>query len=435
MDKVVFNRPLYITEGEIDAMSLYEAGIYNVVSVPSGCNNTDWISNCWDWLEKFQQIVIFGDTDEPGIQMVNNVMKRLGEDRCLIAPDYPDLIVEGRSAGRMCKDANEILYAYGPAVLKDVADRCEPAPIEGILNVSDIQFIDPTSIPRIYTKIDALDNALAGLSEGSVTVISGKRGEGKSTIGGQFLLNAIEQGVNVAAYSGELTASKFLEWLILQATESKYVGIKRDERTGKPFAVTSFEVQKRIRDWLNMRAFLFDNTYVTESSQEEAILKSFTMCARRYGCKLFLVDNMMTVVNSSEEENKAQAKFASALKKFACKYSCAVILVAHPRKSKPGEAFTNDTVSGSSVITNIADNVLSIEKPNIRITKNRDFGTTDYIQCSFNPANRRIFQTSTGDRTVYSWDHTGISIPEEQACEHPAFAIQTGSPESDDRMF
>ena len=179
MDNAAFNMPLVITEGEIDTLSLYEAGVHNVVSVPCGCNNMDWIEICYDWLEKFQQIILFGDADEPGLEMVHTLTKRLGEERCLIPSEYPRLIVDGQDLGRSCKDANEILFAYGPEALKQLVDDCQPAPVEGVLNVASILDVDPASLPRIKTNIYDLDRAIGGFGEGSLTVISGKRGEGK----------------------------------------------------------------------------------------------------------------------------------------------------------------------------------------------------------------------------------------------------------------
>lgn len=119
-----------------------------------------------------------------------------------------------------------------------------------------------------------------------------KRGEGKSTMNGQLLLNAIDQGYNVCAYSGELSAYKFLEWIMLQATEAKYVGCRKDHRSGKMYNVVPLDIQQRIKEWIDGRFYLFDNAYVDENSQQEAILKVFTICARRYGCKLFLVDKL-----------------------------------------------------------------------------------------------------------------------------------------------
>jgi len=199
MDMTTFNKPLVICEGEIDCLSIYEAGYANVVSVPCGCTNMEWINLCWEYLEKFNQIILFGDSDEPGLEMVSTLSKRLGEDRCMIPKEYPEFIYNGKDYNRICKDANEILLCYGPEFLKQMIETCEPAPIKGVLELSKIPFVDPTTVPRIMTRIPMLDNMIGGLGEGAVTVVSGKRGNGKSTIFGMMALNAIEQGESVCA--------------------------------------------------------------------------------------------------------------------------------------------------------------------------------------------------------------------------------------------
>lgn len=428
MDMVDYNRPLTITEGQIDALALYEAGVSNVVSVPSGCEDLNWVSNCWEFLEKFNQIILFGDSDEPGMEMVSTLSKRLGEDRCMIPKEYPEFIYNGKDYNRICKDANEILMCYGPEFLKEMVDSCEPAPIKGVLELSKIPFVDPTSVPRIMTRIPRLDNMIGGLGEGGVTIISGKRGEGKSTLAGPIALNAIEQGYSVCAYSGELSGYKFLEWIMLQATESKYIAYKTDPRSGKNICYVEPEIQKRIKSWLEGKFYLYDNSVVQDEKQTDSILKVFEACARRYGTKLFICDNLMSALVSADEENKAQAKFTAQLKAFATKYKAHVIIVAHPRKTAAGSTFSNDDVSGSSAITNLADTVLNVEKEpkGIRVTKNRDYGITGFIETYYDPANRRIYQAQTGDRTVYSWDHEGIKIPENQAVTLDEFQLQDG---------
>lgn len=290
MNMVSFNKPLIICEGEIDCLSLYEAGCTNVVSVPSGVNDLNWINYNWEWLENFNQIILFGDNDEPGLDMISTLMKRLGEDRCMVPKEYPELIWDGKDYNRTCKDANEILYVYGAETLKALVDGCEPAPIKGVLNLASVPFVDPASVPRIMTKIPELDHMIGGLEEGGVSVFSGKRGEGKSTLAGPLLLQAIQQNHSVCAYSGELPAYKFLEWIMLQATESKYISYKTDTRSGKNLCFVSPVIQQRIKSWLDGKFFLYDNTVVQETSQTDSILKVFEACARRYGCKLFLVD-------------------------------------------------------------------------------------------------------------------------------------------------
>ena len=76
--------------------------------------------------------------------------------------------------------------------------------------------------------IPALDEVVGRLAVGAMTVFTGKPGNGKSTLAGQLLLNAIEQGHSVCAYSGELTKEKFQEWINLQAAGSEYIGLKYD---------------------------------------------------------------------------------------------------------------------------------------------------------------------------------------------------------------
>lgn len=429
MDMTTFNKPLVIVEGEIDALSMYEAGVSNVVSVPCGCKNLEWVNLCWEYLEKFNQIVLFGDADEPGMEMVSTLSKRLGEDRCMIPKEYPEFILNGKDYNRICKDANEILMAYGPEVLKNLVDSCEPAPIKGVLELAKIPFIDPTTVPRVMTKIPALDNMIGGLGEGGLTIISGKRGEGKSTLAGPICLNAISQGETVCVYSGELSAYKYLEWTMLQATERKYIEYKTDARSGKNMCCVSAEIQKRIKKWLEGRYFLYDNSIITDDKQTDSILKVFEACARRYGTRLFVCDNLMSALVSADEENKAQAKFTAQLKAFANKYKAHVIIVAHPRKTAAGAQFNNDDVSGSSAITNLADNVINVEKSpkGIRVTKNRDFGITGFINTCYDPANRRIYQFNTTDCIVYEWDHNGISLPENPASLLEEFKVDDGS--------
>ncbi len=157
MDMCSFAQPLTLVEGQIDCLSLYEAGARNVVSVPCGCTNLEWIDHCWDWLEKFQTIVIFGDNDEPGQKMVKEVARRLDEARCMVVEDYPS-----RPDRTPCKDANEILYFCGDLALLDALSGANPVPLKGIIQLADVVPYDPTTVPRIKTMIPALDETIGG---------------------------------------------------------------------------------------------------------------------------------------------------------------------------------------------------------------------------------------------------------------------------------
>ena len=419
IDMCSFSQPLIITEGQVDCLSLYEAGARNVVSVPSGCSNLDWIDHCWDWLERFKTIILFGDNDDPGKMMVQEVVKRLDEARCMVVEDYPE-----RPDGGECKDANEILFFYGKERLMQSLDSAQPVPVKGILQLADVMPYDPTTVPRIKTTIPALDETIGGLAEGGVTVFTGVPGAGKSTLTGQILLSAIEQGLSVCAYSGELTKEKFQEWINFQAAGSEYIGLKYDPVRSKHIPCLSWQIQERLMEYYRDHFYLFDNNEIFEANQSESILKVFQLAARRYGCKLFLADNLMTALSDSDEETKAQGRFANALKKFATRYHVHVILVAHPRKIKAGETLKQDDIGGSSATIRLADSAIVVEKPNLRIIKNREGGLCRLIECCYCPDSRRIYQADKGDLTRVSWNKDGVPLPEKRADSLPDYAVR-----------
>lgn len=418
MDSCVFSQPLTICEGEIDCMSLYEAGIRNVVSVPSGCEDFSWVETCYDWLEKFKTIILFGDNDEPGQKMVKAAAKRLDESRCKIVESYPV-----RPNGQPCKDANEILYFHGEFALIDAVENANDIPVKGLLNLGEVVPTDPTLIPRIKTNIPKLDAMTGGLLEGGITIVLGKAGSGKSVLSNMIALNAIEQGYTVCVYTGEFRADRFQYWINLQAAGSDYIGLKYDPVKGKKIPVLPYAVQERVMRWYSGKLLLYDNDEVFDGSQGDAILNVFTMAVRRHGAKLLIIDNMMMAVSDKEDEWRAQAIFANQLKKFATRYGVAILLVAHARKTKAGEKLTADDLSGASAVNNLADLTMSVQQGSITVQKNRDTGILGTIEFCYCPDSKRIYQVDTGDRMNLSWDHVGITPPSPLANSLPEYQV------------
>lgn len=418
MDDCVFSQPLVITEGMLDTMSLFEAGIRNVVSVPSGCEDFSWVETCYDWLEKFKTIILFGDNDEPGQKMVKAVAKRLDESRCKVVESYPC-----RPNGQPCKDANEILYFCGEFALIDAVENANDIPVKGLLNLGDVVPTDPTLIPRIKTNIPKLDAMTGGLLEGGITIVLGKAGSGKSVLSNMIALNAIEQGYTVCVYTGEFRADRFQYWINLQAAGSDYIGLKYDPVKDKKVPVLPYAVQERVMQWYSGKLLLYDNDEVFDGSQGDAILNVFTMAVRRHGAKLLICDNLMTMCADQEDEWRAQAIFANKLKKFANRYGVAVLLVAHARKTKAGEKLNADDLSGASATNNLADVTMSVQQGSITILKNRDTGTLGTIEFCYCPDSRRLYQADAGDRMNLSWDHTGITPPSPLANSLPEYQV------------
>ena len=85
--------------------------------------------------------------------------------------------------------------------------------------------------------------------------------------------------------------------------------------------------------------------------------------AKRYGVKIFCLDNLMVIENEESDELKAQTKTVKRLKSFAKKYNAVVHLIAHPKKPQNGQVGLGKfDVSGSANITNLADYVIIIER-------------------------------------------------------------------------
>ena len=417
--------PLIISEGQVDSLSLYEAGVHNAVSVPAGCENLKWVEECWEWLDQFNEIIIFGDNDVPGRRMVSQLSKRLGESRCRIVEQYPL-----NSEGHECKDANEILMECGVFALLETLESAKDIPVKGLIDLATVIAEDPTTIPRIKTNIPALDECIGGLREGAVTVFTGRPGNGKSTVAGLLLLNAIEAGQSVCAYSGELSASEFREWIDLQAAGSDYITLKHDPVRGCEVPIVPEDVSEAIKAWYAGKFFLFDNQQIFELNQSESIIEVFTTAVRKYGCKLFLVDNLMMVTSDTDDETRAQGKFMNMIKRFANKYQVHVIVVAHPRKAQYGKTtIGQDDIGGNSATIRLAHNGVVVERPNLRVIKSRDTGKLRLIECCYCPDSHRIYQKDIGDLNKFSWDKSNVVKPKILAKNSPDYAVQVGSDE------
>lgn len=409
MDLCDNTNPLVIVEGEFDALALDEAGIENAVSVPSGAQDLTWIELCWEWLDKFKKIILWGDNDEPGKEMVRNVIRRLGDHRCYVV-DSP------------YKDANECLLKEGSLKTAGYVYGAKPVPINGLIDLASVKPFDVTKIERVASKIKILDEEIGGFLMGELSVWTGKSGQGKSTFLGQVLIETVEAGMSVCAYSGELRADRFQYWINLQAAGRKNIKSHRDEVKGKDVHYVPKNVQEQIKAWYQGKFWLYDNG--VSGNDDAGIIKLFTYAARKYNCKVFLVDNLMTSRFESKSESdfyRAQSSFVGELVHFAKAYNVHVHLVAHPKKTK--DKLGKEDISGTGDIGNRADNVFSIDRvtdlsagfdTRLTILKNRSEGVQNVeLGLMFDTVSKRFYERTKGADKEYGWRdlYTDVSIP------------------------
>lgn len=400
------NKTLVLTEGQMDSLSLSDSGIENAVSVPYGVNAFTWVPHCWEFINRFEKIIVFGDHEKGKVTLVDDIAARFKIQVAKVREvDY-----------KGCKDANEILQKHGKQALIDAVNRAENLPIKNIVDLADVEPIDVFKIKKLSTGIRGLDALLyGGIPFGGVTLIAGKPGEGKSTVASQILINAIEQNYSCLAYSGELTNGNFKAWMNFQVAGPNHIQEYQDDFLHDTRYKISDTNKNLINEWYRGKCFLYDNSSI-DGDEKENLLFTVENAILRYGINVVLIDNLMTAldlekINSFDKYDK-QSAFVKKLARLAVKYDVVILLVAHKRKNN-FSANDNDEISGSGDIANLATITLVYEKDNdlqegqrrLKVSKNRLFGklnTAGWIM-EFNEKSKRIYGEKDDVNTEYSW--------------------------------
>jgi twinkle protein len=394
-------KPLLICEGECDALALDEAGIENVVSVPSGVEDLNCIDECWEWLNQFKQVIIWVDNDEPGQKLQRNLINRVGDWRCSV-------VVSER------KDANEVLHYDGKQAIQEAIAKAIEIPKQGLIRLAEVPVFELSKMIRVRSGIPELDKVTGGFFMGNTSLWTGISGHGKSTLVGQIILEAIEQGFPVCAFSGELVAQLFRYWVDLQATGPRYLEMKHDPIMEKEVAHPKKEIIPYIRQWYRDKFFLHDSYGGTT---DETLLDVFQFAVMRYGCKVFLIDNLMMTSLSGTERDfyHKQSQFLGKVMAFDRKYGTHTHIIAHPRKTD-GRIKSKHEISGSNDLGNRPDNVFSVyrltdEERNkeefdtaVDVFKARFMGGQDVsISLKFIPECKRFIPAKAKTVKDYSW--------------------------------
>ena len=353
MNRIDPAKPLLVVEGEIDCLSVIEAGYSHVVSIPNGCANSQWIQYNWEWLEQFDKIILWFDSDEAGIKARNDILYRLGTWRTYYIEINPE---DTTPNGARIKDANEVLYFKGKDRVLQYINKPLEIPVENVSDLSKAEDFDIEHAEGLYTGIKELDDQIYKLTFGTLNIITGKSGEGKSVFVNQVAIcQAVQQGYDVFVFSGELPAPILRNWVETNMIGREYITMKDGH-----VRVFNPEQRKLMQNWYAGKVLVYDDDYNTTAT---ALLNKMEELARKCGTKVFLIDNLMMIDLECNEEGRLQAEkeFVNKLIFFAKKYNVLVFLVAHPRKT--GEIrVTKEDIAGSGNIVNLAHMVFSVHR-------------------------------------------------------------------------
>jgi len=363
IDNIVEMDVIYITEGEIDAMSLFEAGIFSVCSVPNGASignqRLEYLDNCYKYFEDKKQIILCCDNDEAGLNLRNELARRFGQGRCKYV-DFGEY-----------KDANEILINKGTSALREVIEKAKSFPIEGVLNLHDIWESVLNYNENGITNYDVRlgdSKEYYNISFGEWSVFTGIPNAGKSDVIDQLCINlAVHENFRIAMYSPE--SYPYEGHIKRIANKLNETNCNNDLlNQSKDFIIEHFNFVKIDLENLTLKG----------------ILDAFRQLVFQKGVQICVIDPWNMLDHSSQRDFTYVGKLLSEITQFCQQTNTHLILVAHPRKMESIEGKyrvpTPYDISQSSDFFNKAFNCVTVYRNLGQKTKFNSDSVQIYVQ-------------------------------------------------------
>ncbi len=202
---------LILTEGEVDAMSIYEClykhrhkNKFVVASIPDGAASAK--KSCTDqlgYILRFKRVVIFMDTDEPGRKAAADLAALIGPSSA-IAGGFP------------YKDANEAWMADDYNAILEAINNARRHRPEAIVHAPDLlgKILKPEHRFGLPYPWEGWNRMTEGMKPGQLIMVSGGTGIGKSLFTRSIALNLCKAGTRVAYVGLEESCETSLERML-----------------------------------------------------------------------------------------------------------------------------------------------------------------------------------------------------------------------------
>ena len=319
IDSLIGQTSCIIHEGELDAASSIAAGFKGVISVPAGANsNLSWLDRFMEThFEDLEEIIIAVDTDSAGIRLRDELVNRLGAERCRVVAYGPD-----------CKDANEHLVKYGLESLRIAIEQAVEVPLEGIFTAADLHgdlraLFDNGFGPGAETGWEEMDKICTYERRRNI-IVTGTPGAGKSEWVDELVLRlCLRHQWKIGFFSPEnIPIVYHLRKLI-----EKLTGHRFQNGCGMTEGLLA-----------RSEEFLAENvSHISlkgNATPDRVLAKARELVVRR-GCRIFVFDPLNRFDHEpapGQTETQYISNLLNKFTEFATQYNCLLILVAHPRK-------------------------------------------------------------------------------------------------------
>ena len=318
IDNIIGHDWCVITEGEMDVLALYEAGISNAISVPNGAtlntNNLDYLDNCIDYFDDKEKIILAVDSDAPGQALQAELIRRLGAEVCFLV-DFKE-----------CKDANEYLLKEGKEALKDRITKAKPVPLENVTTFRDIEdevtdFVENGFKPGFQVGLENFDDIFSTYT-GQFITVTGIPSSGKSDWVDQMVVGYNQNYGWKTAFASPENHPTYLHAHKLMRKVWGDMPSKHDIGKAK---------WNQVADHVNDNFFFID----MERYTLESVLRKGAELVKRKGIKCLVIDpynKVRDVDCQTEDVNRYTMEYLTKIEIFAKKYDVLVFIVAHPTK-------------------------------------------------------------------------------------------------------
>ena len=333
IDNVDTAKPLIIVEGEIDALTLMEAGIVNAVSVPSGApikvadgkvlpsedKKFAYVWNAREVIEAVPYVVLATDQDGPGQALAEELARRIGKEKCRVAKFD-------------AKDLNDIFTdptREGAKSVQDVIDRASPYPVSGLSDAGTYEdrindlFSKGTGkgFSTGYSSVDSIYT----VAPGQLTVVTGYPSSGKSNFIDQVMVN--------------LAKASDWKFAVCSFENQPEIHITRlmEIYTGKRFFEGKERMTQHERDqafaWVKEH-FLFIDSQGEEPNTLDSILERARVAVKRMGVRGLVIDpyNYIDLNRDNTTETEAISNMLTRVQKFCKAQDVHTFFIAHPSK-------------------------------------------------------------------------------------------------------
>lgn len=361
---------LVITEGEIDAMSVYEANgrKYPAVSIPDGvASAAKVIANDAEFINSFKRVVFMFDNDEEGKKAAKDCAAVLRPGKAYIA-SLPE------------KDASDCLVANNKSAIVSAIWKAEAYRPDGIVHIRDVQVEGKEDASRIFTFPNPeITKATYGRRSGDILMLTSGSGMGKSTFCREMMKHDLDSGLSVGALMLEETVAKTkqdLMSLFVQKPIHKIISAHKinSELESNNMETIDFgelpEVSESemnaAKNWVNSKElYVYDHF---GSLDNDILTKRIEFLHYGCGCDVIYLDHVSIVVSGNDgDERRDLDRIMTTLKSLSERTGVCLTTVCHLTKPggqpfEEGGQISLRDLRGSGALYQLSDSVLGFER-------------------------------------------------------------------------